>query len=413
MPTFAYTALDHSGQRTRGVCESADMRAAAEELRARRLFVIELRRNSSSAGEGRTRRTFMAALGFLDRQIGAATTKERIQFLRQMSLMLRSGVPLLKALDVFAAQCPRPSLGRSVQRVSQRISRGESFSAALAQERRLLPPLAIKMISVGETIGELDDILHRLADQLQRQAELRSTLLVSLTYPALLVLITVAVAVFLVTQVVPKFAHVLANRNLAMPRPMQYLISTSETVQAHGLHALYGLLALAAIAFVLSRISVTRYWLDRLLLSVPLIGGLLTLAFLVYFGRTLAILLRSGVPILDALGAIRGSVGNQAMAQHLERASTQLLAGRPLSESIRSRLIPPMVAEVIAIGELSGTLDTVIEDAAAFYEAALRQRTQWMATLFEPAMILIVGGIVAFVYFSFFMTLYTVSSGRI
>jgi type IV pilus assembly protein PilC len=339
-----------------GVCESADAHAAAAELRARRLFVIDLRPGVASGGVLRGRVT-TSVLGFLDRQVGAASTKERLQFLRQMSLMLHSGVPLLKALDVFAAQCPRPSLGRSVQRVSQRISRGESFAAALAQERRLLPPLAIKMISIGETIGKLDDILDRLADQFERQAELRSTLLASLTYPVLLVLVTIAVVVFLVTHVVPKFAHVLANRDLAMPRPMQYLISTSEAFQAHGLHAICGLLGLAAVLFLLSRISVTRYWLDRLVLSVPLIGGLLTLAFLAYFGRTLAMLLRSGVPILDALGAIRDSVGNQAMAQHLERAATQLLAGRPLSESIRSRLIPPMVAEVIAIGELSGTLD--------------------------------------------------------
>ncbi len=410
MPSFSYLAMDKDGKRTRGVCESSDLQAAAATLRAGQMFVLEIRPLSAQSMEGVKRWARRAASGFLGRIGRPVTGQDRIQFLRQMCLMLRAGLPLLHALEVFADQCPKPLLAKAVRRVATRIQHGGSFSTALAQEPSLLSPLTLKMVAVGETIGELDTIMERMADHFERRAEFRSSILTSLAYPVLLLLITIAVVVFLVTQVIPKFLHLLAGRNVAMPAITQHLVKATEFLNANGLKLAIGIVLGAILIAALSLLGKVRYWMDRCLLAVPLLGSILTLAFVAHFGRTLAILLKSGVPILDGLRVLGNSIGNKAFALRIQDAAANVLAGKPLSQGLRASIIPPLLPELVSVGEISGTLDGVLADAAVFYETKLRRKVKLMASLFEPTLILVVGGIVGFVYIAFFSVLYQVSS---
>lgn len=408
MPEFAYIALTAAGSRTRGVRTASDLQAAAGALRAEGLFVIEL---APAAGIPASPGRRSLAAWLADGVGWPIRTADRVQFLRQLGLMLRSGLPLLHALEVFAGQCSHTLLKRAVLRTADRIRGGMSLSAALERQGSLLPPLALRMIAVGETIGELETTLERMAAHLERRADIRNSLLTSLAYPVLLVLMTVGVVVFLVTRVIPRFVQLLSIRNVAMPAATQGLIAATEFLNRHGLLIAAAFAGAVIALLLLSLIRPVRYAVDRTLLGVPILGTILTLSFLAHFGRTMAALLKSGVPLLDALRTLGHSVGNRAMARRVQAASESVLAGRSLSEGLRCRVIPPLLSELVAVGEVSGTLETVLEDAADFYETRLQRTVKWMAGLFEPAMILIVGGIVGFVYIAFFSVLYRMSGG--
>lgn len=408
MPSFAYIAMNERGQRTGGACQAADMASAVASLRADRLFVLEIRPTAEPAAPS----PGVVRARLRDRFARSIRTSDQIQFLRQMCLMLRSGLPLLHALEVFARQCSRAVVARAVRRTAERIQAGQSLSTALAEERSLLPPLALRMIAIGETIGELDGVMDRVATHLERRAEIRSSLLTSLAYPMILVIATIGVVAFLVTNVIPKFVQLLSSRSMSMPPAAQWLMDATNFLNTYGLHLLGGLVGVVLLLFLGSLVRPVRYAMDRAVLSIPIVGQVIRLAFLAHVGRTLSALLRSGVPILDALRTLAQSVSNRALAARVQAASDDVLGGRPLSAGLRCRLIPPLLPELVAVGEASGTLDTVLDDAGDYYETRLRRTVKWMAGLFEPAMILIVGGIVGFVYIAFFSVLYQVSAGR-
>jgi len=411
MPAFEYKGLDASGGKTRGVCESADVNSAAAMLRASEVYVLDIQPARSGRGwvgpvDADPRRSPLR--DFFRLPISA---QDRVQLLRQLCLMLRSGLPLMQALEVYGSQCPKPLMARAVRRVAQRIQAGRSLSAAMGLEKGLLTPLTLRMIAVGETTGELDSVLDRLAGHMERAAELRNTVLTSLAYPVLLVLLTVAVVIYLVTRVIPQFMHLLEGRNLSLPPMASFLVDTTNWLNAHGLTLLIVLAAIVAATLAARRSQAVRLRMDRALLLAPVVGKLARLSLLAHFGRTLGVLLKSGVPILDALRSMAEGVGNLAFARHVEHAAQEVLAGKSLSGALRSRLVPPLLTELVNVGEVSGTLDAVLDDVAEFYETALRRRIKWMSGLFEPVLILIVGGLVGFVYIAFFSVLYQVSAG--
>jgi type IV pilus assembly protein PilC len=297
-----------------------------------------------------------------------------------------------------------------VGRIADRILRGATLSSAFEAEK-LVPPLAVKMIATGEATGEIDVIMERIAAQMEHEAEVKNSLLTSLMYPALVVLITTGVVTFLVTKVLPKFAQFLASRNAALPPTTQMLIDATKFLNAKGPWILAGLVGGALGVAGLRMTRPGRLLVDRALLSIPVVGRVITLAFVAQFGRTMAILLRSGIQILDALKLLSETVGNKAFGAQLLKAEKEVLEGRPMSQGLRARIIPPLLPELVTTGEATGALDMVLEEMGVFYEKKLQREIKLMATLFEPLMILIVGGIVGFVYIAFFQALYQVSTG--
>lgn len=407
MADFSFLALDGQGRRRHGALSAADPAAAAAELRARGLAVLELRLRR--AWRLPALPSMLSPLRLLA-ELSPVTGGDLVQLLRQLALMLRSGLPLLHALELQERNCGKPRLARALARVSASVRSGRPFSAALAQERAVFPPLVVRMAAAGEASGELSDILDRLAAQLERRGELHASLLTSLTYPVLVVLITIGVISFLVASVIPKFMHLLASRNVALPASTLMLMDAATFLREQW-PLLAGGAAGLVVAIALARLlPAGRLVLDRLLLALPVVGRVLSLALVAGTCRTLATLLRSGVPILDGLRLVGDGVSNRAFARQLARAEQGLLAGRPLAEGLRSPLIPPLVAELVGVGEATGTLDTVLEEAGIHHERSLQRAIRWMTALFEPTMILLVGGLVGFVYISFFQVLFRLTS---
>lgn len=408
MPFFEYTALGAGGEKVVAVHEAPDRKAMAGELRARGLYVLKIDRAAGPAQRTNAapEKTLAVRIAENLRPVGPG---DAAAVFRQVSLMLRSGLTLLDALDVCGEQTGKAALRVSLKRIANAIQSGSSFSAATEKERKIFPSISAKMIAAGEMSGELDVVLERLAGQIERRIELKGTLLGAMVYPALVVLITVGVVSFLMIKVIPKFTQILSARNIALPATTQTLVDVSAFVNENGAAILTAFAAATVLLLAGYATRRGRVICDRLLLFVPIIGKTVLISSVAHFGRTTALLLKSGIPIMDALRIMSQSIGNRAIALEFEAVENGILEGRSFSLSLKASLMPRMAVEVVKVGEMTGALDGVLDDLGGFYEERLRKRVKWMSTIFEPLMILIVGGIVGFVYFAFFQVLFQIS----
>jgi len=411
MATFAYKAISAQGREARGSVDAADPRAAAATLRDRGLYVMDLvaqsaspAANASAARPARRRRLA---------RFRRITARDRVLLFSQLALMLRSGLTLVESLRVARRQAHKAGMARAIEYVIDHIQQGQTFSRAMRDQPRCFPPFTAKLVESAEASGELDVVLDRVADFLDRQATLRHNLLTSLTYPAIVVIVSLAVAAFLVLKVIPRFSSYLAQRQINLPWATQMLMDVSAAVREWGLWLGIGTAAVVAALVVTWMQPAGRLALDRLVLRVPLIGLLLTTGAMATFGQTLGMLLRSGVSLLESLQLTSRILGNRAIARQIDQAGERILAGRDLAGTLDDAILPPIVPQVVAVGEQTGTLSDVLEELGRYYNDRLQAMIRRMSSLIEPAMILILGTMVGFVYFAFFQAVFRLAtSGR-
>ncbi|MBP7163030.1 MAG: type II secretion system F family protein [Candidatus Omnitrophica bacterium] len=402
MTLFQYKAANAHGQKTRGSLNAADSVSAAALLREEGLFILKLAEQKTAQEEGR----WLIQFKHLRLLFLPVTKNDVIFFLRQLALMRRTGLTLLQSLEVCRNQSSKPHLAQIIEKTMQAVESGSSLSSALAWHKKYIPEIAIKMIMTAEVTGELSEILDQIAVQMERTENLKNTILTSLMYPALVVLIMIGVVTFLVTTVVPKFSSFLAQKDIALPASTQLLMDICDFLTKNKLKITIGLgtgFAAVSLGYLLPRV---RLVMDRIQLSIPVLGGILSTAFIAYFTRTMAILLRSGVSLLESIHILSVSLPNRAISRHLAFVENEILKGQSFSKALRANIIPPLVTEIVNIGEVTGSLDQVLEEIGSFYEQNLQRQIKWMTTLFEPTVILMVGGVVGFVYFAFFQVLF-------
>ncbi|MBN8527516.1 MAG: type II secretion system F family protein [Planctomycetes bacterium] len=396
MAAWSYLIITADGSRRSGVMEAPDRRSAAGRLRDGQAVVLSLDEQSGRARAARRR----ISLG-----LGLPAAQAASMF-HQLAMMLRSGLPVVQALTVLSEHSPHPRVRSSAGRMAARILAGSAFSAALAAEEGLYPELAVRLAATGEASGELDVILERIATEIERRAELRTHVLTSLLYPGIIVLLAGAVVSFLVTRIIPTFARILASRSIEMPASTQAMMAATDWLNGHWPHLACTAAAIPLTVYLLARVPRARLWMDGLLMRLPVVGGILTMAATAQLGRTLSTLLASGVPVLEALRLLRSSFSNRVMVERIANAERGLLEGQPLSHLLRGRPIPAMVPELVAVGELAGDVDRVLAEIGDHHEAQLRQRIKVLSLLVEPALIIVIGAIVGFVYLSFFQVLF-------
>lgn len=402
MAHYDYTALEAAtGTVVQGRVEAPDAPAAAASLRERALLPTELK---PAANDTRA----LSRRG--PSRLAITRTRDVVFFLRELALMLRAGLTLLSALEAARESCPRPKLARSIGRIRESVASGRTLSQAFALERPLFPDVAARLVASAEASGELDATLDRVAAHVDRGLELRNALLGSLVYPFVLALAALGIATFLVVKVIPTFAKFLGKRHVALPWAARALMDACALLRAHGLAVALGV-AVAGLGLALLRRSTAgRRASDRALLFVPVLGGALTAAAMAQVSQTLALLLRGGVSLLEALRLAATVAGNAAVAGVIERAAEGVLRGSDLASGLDRPEIPRLLVQVVATGERTGALDHVLGEIGGFYEAELRARLKQILALFEPCVILVVGGLVGFVYFAFFQALLSLAA---
>ena len=400
MPAFAYQAMDASGLNTSGTVEAVDRLAAAYLLQQRGLLPLKI---ASDAGQSRT-------AWWPDFQSFQGMAQHRLICIRTLSFLLTAGIPLDRALAVSAQLSESALFGQSLQEVLRAIKGGKSLSSALESHPRLFPRFYVSMIRAGETSGNLGGVLTQLADYQESANELRSHLISSMIYPALLLLVGGISVLFLMEFVVPKFATVFQQAGAALPLPTQILLFLSQVIQKTWW---LWLLAIPLSITALQRYLVTgpgRKRFDYFVLAVPKLGPVVERIQVSRFARSLGTLLQGGVPMVRSLEIARQVVGNQRLSGALDHLLQGVKQGkglvRPLEES---GAFPPLAVHLIGVGEETGRLDVTLLQVANVYERETRTAIKNLVAFFEPCMILVMGLVVGAIVISILLAIYSIN----
>jgi len=404
MPVFAYKALDQSGKGVEGLKEADSPRTLRTVLRRDGLFLTEVtgeKQPRAASPEVNVRRWVGGRVKADD--VAVAT--------RQLAVLVNAGIPLVEALTALVEQVEHERLKRVLSAVKQRVNEGSSLAEALGQHPKAFSSLYVNMIRAGESSGALDVVLFRLADFTESQARLKAKVLGTLTYPAAMMVIGAVIMGILFTVVIPKITKVFEDTKVVLPWTTRFLIGFSTFV--HDWWWALGLLVAAAgYAFLRwRRTPVGRARWDVWVLDAPIFGPLVRQVAVARFSRTLATLLKSGVPLLTAMDIVRNIVGNTRLAAVIEEARESIKEGESIAAPLkRSGEFPPLVYHMIAIGEKSGELEEMLGNVANAYDSQVETKIAALTSLLEPVMIVVMGVAVAFIVFSILMPILQINT---
>jgi type IV pilus assembly protein PilC len=408
MSVFSYLALSSRGVESRGQIEAPDEVMARRQLRAQGMRVMELR-PGPLAGSRLLAIWHAVRLGFA--RLRPVSGGDRVLFFRQMFLMQQAGHTLLEALSASAKLAEKARLADALTRIAARIQQGNSFSAACHGEKELFNRLALRLLEAGEASGELGAIFDRLANLIERRAEVKRQLVTAMVYPGIVLMFAIAVISFLVISVIPRFATYLNGRGKGVPWAAQLMLDISAWLGVWGGWIVLGLVAFGLGMTLARMLPTTRSHVDRLMLALPVIGSTLSIAAMSQLTWVLGLLIRSRLTVLDALRACREVSSNAVYAAAFAYCAEEVLVGRTLATAFEQTALPRLVCHMAAVGEKSGQIDVVMESLGAHYQKALEARVRLLAAMIEPALTLLIGVVVGFVYYVFFKTMLTVSTG--
>ena len=327
--------------------------------------------------------------------------------------MLKSGLPLLQALDVCQMQGMNERMVASVREMIHGIQSGRSLSECMDLHREIFPLTATKLIESGEASGELDQVLERVSSHMEATAAIKSKLVTSLAYPGIVVLAAIGVGGFLTVTVIPKFTDYFSKRQMELPASTEMLMNVSGFMQDYGFFILLTVLFSIIAIMLFWRRPSSRLYLARVLTRIPVIGKVIEVSSMAQMGKTLSMLLGSGLTMTESLQVAASTTGNPSYQNGLSLSVNSVLRGQSLSESLKRDDFPALVKQMISVGEQTGELPQALDHMGKFYEGELQARVARMSALIEPIILLFIGGIVGFVYFAFFKAVFQIAlSGR-
>ncbi|MDH5326063.1 MAG: type II secretion system inner membrane protein GspF [Gammaproteobacteria bacterium] len=384
MGAFEYTALDAKGRETSGVMEGDAARQIRQQLREQGLTPLAV--EEVQQREAKTQRTFFRTK-ISGTQLALIT--------RQWATLVRSGLPVEEALRTVGQQAEKARLKSLVMAVRSKVMEGHSLANALAEFPHVFSELYRATIEAGEQSGHLDVVLERLADYTETRQQLTQKMSQALIYPVILTLIAIFAVAFLLTFVVPKIVQVFENINRDLPLLTQWLIKISEFLGAYWLPLLISLFVLVGMFAYFMKFEGFRFKVHLGLLRIPLIGRMVRGVNAARFARTLSIVASSGVPILDGLRISAQVVVNLPMRKAVDEAAAKVREGSAIHKALdASKYFPPMTIHLIASGEASGNIEEMLERAAESQERELESITAGLLGVFEPVLILVMGGVV-------------------
>ncbi len=389
MPVFAYRGLAPNGRNVAGVIDADSARNARGKLRELGIFPTDLNEEESAARGIATQWQWLPSFrrGIKAPELSLLT--------RQLSTLLGAGVQLTEALGTLGEQSERPHVKRILSQVRERVREGSSLADAFAVHPEIFNDLFIGMVRVGEAAGALEPVLDRLADYGERQSEFIGKVRGALTYPIIMIVAGMLIMGVLVTYVIPQVATIFEQQNAVLPLMTRILIGLSNFLSNYWLLILIALVGAAAgIMFGLSTKAGRRFY-DTWILRLPFIGPTMTRIACARFARTLATLLESGVQLVPALTAVKRVVSNGLLAEAVEQSRESIREGHGMGDTLqRSGLFPPLLIEMIKIGERSGELEQMLHRVADNYEREVDSSLGQLTTLLGPLMTVMMGAVI-------------------
>jgi len=398
-PVFRWSGKTKGGEVRSGEMEAVDSAAVEARLRQMGLEPTKVRRK-------------LGEISLKLPGLGGVTTKDLVVFTRQFSVMIDAGLPLVQALDIIGTQADNPEFRKILLTVKTRVESGSTFADALGEHPKVFDELFVQLIRAGEVGGILDTILQRLGAYIEKNEKLRRRVKGAMTYPVIVLCISFAVVGVLIGKVVPTFEKMFKDMGGALPGPTQFLVDLS-----HGFVSSWYLFLGIPIAVVAGFITVTRkgrgqeIW-HATLLKLPLFGSLVQKTAVARFTRTLGTMLSSGVPILDALDIVARSAGNRVIEKAVLHVRAKISEGKNIAGPLADvKVFPPMVVQMIGVGEATGAMDTMLGKVADFYDDEVDVAVSAITSMIEPVMMVFLGGTVGFFMIAMYLPIFSMAGG--
>ena len=396
MSTFNYTARDHDNQIISGVVSATDRTTAMQTIRAQGLSPILIKAGEEASKLGR--------LGSI-KLGGKVKTKDLVVFTRQLATMINAGVPMARSLNTLQTQTENKAFKEKLGQIAKKVESGIGLGKALAEHPEVFSNIYINMVSAGEEGGILDEVLNRLALQVEKDAEIKHKVKSAMAYPVVVSVITLVAFFGLMTFVIPKLGAIIQNIGGELPTLTRVMLSISSFMRSPIFIALAfigGPLAIFGLRRYL-RTDEGLYQFHRILLKLPIVKVFITKVAIARFSRIFSSLMAAGVTVLVSIETTSSAIGNKVIERELLGASEKVRNGVPLSVSLAgSQVFPPIVSQMLAIGEETGQIDKILVKVAEYYETEVDTFVNALSSIIEPLMILVLGAIVGLVAASVF-----------
>ena len=395
MPVFAYAGRERGGQPATGELDAADRDTAIAQLRTQGITISNIGEKKKPKGGKKQK----------------VTGKDLVIFTRQFATMIDAGLPLVQCLEILAAQCDNRTFGALLGEVKMDVESGTTYADALKKHPTAFDNLYCNMVQAGEISGTLDTILLRLAQQMEKNAKLKAQVKSAMVYPAAIVGVAVIVVSVLLVWVIPVFAKMFSDFGGVLPGPTQFVIGVSEVMQKY---ILVMIVAAVGAGYALKRYYGTpggRLTIDALVLKVPVVGDIIRKVSVAQFTRTFGTLIQSGVPIMDGLEIVARVSGNKIVENAIMSARQSVGEGKTLAEPIgKMGVFPPMVVQMISVGEATGALDVMLAKIADFYEQEVDTAVAALTSLLEPLLMVFLGTVIGFIVIAMYLPIFKMAS---
>ena len=400
--TFLAIYKDRRGKEKNLRLKAADLASAKRNLRQRGIIPLSL--SSDSAAGEKVQRGLSLSLEKVP------AVKDKAVFASQMAALVSAGVPIVRSLEILAEQQKLPMFKRALLRISKDVNQGSSLGAALRRWPKVFDNLSVAMVEAGEAGGVLEEVLKRLAKLLEDNAKLQNQIRGALGYPVTVLVIAIGVFLGMTIFLIPTFAGIFEDLGAELPAFTQLMVDLSALLRSSFSLLLVG--GLLLLVWLLKRAygtKVGRRRMDGVMLKLPLFGDLIRKTATAQFCRTFSSLTRAGVPILMALDIVRDTVGNRVLSEAIEASKNEVQQGGTLSLALqRRKVFPTMAVSMLVVGEESGGVDAMLSKVADFYEDEIAATVKAMTAMLEPAMIVIVGGIVGSILLAMYLPMFSV-----
>jgi len=399
MPLFGYKVRSQQGTILAGTMEAGEQRMVVDRLRRQRFIVLEIGEIKKNA-----LKDVLDAINFLKRRV---RQKDLVLFSRQLSTLIGAGVPIVQGLTILLNQIDNPAFKEVITSVREDIESGTSITEALSRHPTVFSELYVNMVRSGELGGILDVILERLSGYLEAAARLRGKIKSAMVYPAVIALVAGGITTFLLIVVVPAFVKIFQQAGARLPLPTQILLMISNFLKHYIIFIIIGLIIFVVGLRQYYKTEAGSMRIDRLFLRLPIFGTLLRKIAVAKFTRTFGTLVKSGVPILQALDTVAKTSGNRVIEKAVLAAKESIREGERISEPLKgSGAFPPMVIQMISVGEETGNLDAMLSKIAEFYEQEVDAAVSGLTSMIEPVVIVFMGIIIGAIAISMYMPMF-------
>lgn len=400
MATFTWTGRNKQGSLQKGQINAKNREEVIGILRKQNILLTSIQQQKS---------------GILQMEIpglgGGVSDKDIVVFTRQFATMIDAGLPLVQCLEILGSQTDNKTLSKTIEEVRQDVEGGSTYADALRKHPKVFDELYVSMVSAGEAGGILDTILSRLAKHIEKTMKLKKQIKSAMFYPATIMGVAIVVISVLMVWVIPTFAAMFVDFGGTLPTPTLIVIAASEFMQSNILWIIGGIIGVVFGFKQLYKNEKGRRFIDGIALKSPVFGDIIRKAAVAKFTRTLGTLISSGVPILDGLGTIAKTSGNKVIEDAILVARQSISEGKTVAEPLeKTKVFPPMVVQMIAVGEATGALDAMLAKIADFYDDEVDSAVATLTSLLEPMMMVFLGVVIGFIVIAMYLPIFEMAS---